>query len=108
MKQVIVLLEKGTEFSENISNVSFASMVTEVNGKISLEEFGGSDGPGLFKKSSIFSYFPNYDFSSKSKWTEEDVQLSQISPVPLASLLTNPHNTHLLPTALHWLASNLH
>lgn len=63
----IVLLEKGTEFIEKISNVSFASMVTEVNGNISLEEFDGSDGPWFFKKKlSIFSCILNYDFHARA------------------------------------------
>jgi hypothetical protein len=59
MNQVIALLEKGTEFIEKISNMSFAFMATEVDGKILLQEFGGSAGPEFFKRSSIFSCFPN-------------------------------------------------
>jgi hypothetical protein len=39
IKQVIVVVQKGTELVEKSSVLCFAFMVTEVNGKISLEVF---------------------------------------------------------------------
>jgi hypothetical protein len=72
IKWVTMMVGNRRELAEKMSVIlSFALMTTEIDGKISLNVFGGSAGYYSFEESPFFSSFPASDFPCKSQCAEE-------------------------------------
>jgi hypothetical protein len=69
----------------------FIFVVTEADGKILLEIFGGCVGCDLFKNHSSFCCFPASDFSCNSRCAEEVLWVSQNSHSAFTFLLCHTH-----------------